>query len=212
MLVVTPLSQPPVQSRHRSVGRGGWSLCRICSSPAYWCWCSACRPHTGCPAAVAGFKFQRLHRCKLPAHFAMDIFVDYPFATRRIGTRIGAGARRFVAGVNVLRIGLWVLLQVAPQVNADGIRNRAVKTEVGAFCRAFFAMLRCVQVSVPGEPCHSFWFGLVMMLTALHRCHNARRPGHGSRRYDQSFPPVPNCCRRGCRDRRASHSVRHYGW
>ena len=78
LLVVTPLSQPPFRSRSKYCDRDGWSLYRSSLSPDRCCWCFAYHRRTGCPAAIASFKLQRLHRREIPAHHAVDVLFSTP--------------------------------------------------------------------------------------------------------------------------------------
>ncbi len=116
-------------------------------------------------AAVAGLKLQRLHRGKVPAHHAVDIFVNRTFTACRVAAGVGAGACCLVALVDVPCVGLG-FGQVAIHAEADVAAQRAVQAEVGAFGGTFRFVLRRVEVGVPGTvPLLIAVSFLVMMFT-----------------------------------------------
>ncbi|MNS74759.1 hypothetical protein D3C72_1082430 [compost metagenome] len=99
-------------------------------------------------AAVARFKLQGLHRRKVPAHDAVDVFVFHAFTTGRQGAGIHPGTLRLMALVDIPRVGLG-FIQVAEHAEAEIAAQRAAQAEVGALGGAFVFMLRRVQVGVP---------------------------------------------------------------
>ena len=99
--------------------------------------------------AVARLKFQRLHRRKVPAHHAVDVFIFYTLAASRQRVGVGTGTVRLVTLVDVPRVGLG-FVQIAEHAEAEVAAQRAAQAEVGAFGGTFILVLRRIQVGVPG--------------------------------------------------------------
>ncbi len=100
-------------------------------------------------AAVSRLKLQGLHRRKVPAHHAVDVFILDPFTACRQRVGICAGTVRVMALVNVPGVGLS-FIQVTVHAEAEIPAQRAAQAEVSAFGGTFVFMLWRIQVGVPG--------------------------------------------------------------